>query len=146
MTVADSHCFQAMMSTQQTRTLLDYAPRVPTRDKEPSQKISPLYDALSKLSTLPPTVDNLLDALDTIQARTSSLQGEESDHDLDLVGAILTKVSLGVYGQTVDQLLRQALDAENEAEWWGHVERSKWRSAYFLLQSTFRSALCKSPS
>ena len=49
--------------------------------------------------------------------------------------AIAAKLSVGIYTQLLDVYLGEASEAEDELEWWTNVERSRWRAAYFLLQS-----------
>ena len=123
------------MSTQRTLSLHAYAPPVPVKGKNPSETQTHLYAVLGQLDSPFSTIDDLLKALDTLQTQGGSFQREDNDSHDDLVSAVLVKVAMGVYGHTVDELLREALEAENEAEWWGRVERSKLSTAYFLLQS-----------
>lgn len=52
-----------------------------------------------------------------------------------LKNAILARVLIALYVQTLETFLNEASDAETELEWWSDIERSEWRSAYYLLQS-----------
>lgn len=72
-----------------------------------------------------------------------SANGEEEA----LHNAILAKVLVGLYVQTLETFLTEASDAETELEWWSDIERSQWRSAYYLLQSefTFRTDASNAP-
>ena len=78
-----------------------------------------------------------LQSLRTLGGNTldqSSLSGREYDQLLTCVAAQLV---VGIYTQALDIYLRQASEAEIELEWWGDIERSRPRAAYYLLQSTF---------
>ena len=61
-----------------------------------------------------------------------------STADIDgnaLKNAILAEVLISLYVQTLEMFWSEASDAETELEWWSDIERSEWRSAYYLLQS-----------
>ena len=50
---------------------------------------------------------------------------------------ILVKLLIGLYVQTLELYLDEASDVETQLEWWADIERSRLRSAYYLLQSEF---------
>ena len=60
-----------------------------------------------------------------------SSDGEEEA----LWAAIAAKLAVGIYTQFLEVYLDEANEAETELEWWGDIERSRWRTTYFLLQS-----------
>ena len=79
------------------------------------------------------------DVLRIVHAETLSA-GEQGKSALDaetvaLRRAILGKVVLGVYVQTLNTFLDEASSADTELEWWGDVARSRWNVALYLLQS-----------
>ena len=83
------------------------------------------------------TARKTFDSLRTLGGDTlehPSLPGLEHDQLLTCVAAQLVT---GVYTQLLDVYLDQASEAETELEWWGDIERSRLRTAYYLLQSTF---------
>jgi nuclear control of ATPase protein 2 len=49
--------------------------------------------------------------------------------------AVTTRLIIVLYSVALDTLLEQASESEKEAEWWAHIERSKVRTTYYLIQS-----------
>ncbi|KAI0345995.1 NCA2-domain-containing protein [Trametopsis cervina] len=52
-----------------------------------------------------------------------------------LEAAIIAKVVTGIYLQTLEETLDEARRADSEVEWWTEIERSRLKSAYYLLQT-----------
>ena len=50
--------------------------------------------------------------------------------------AILSRLLVGFYAETLDVCLQDAIEADTESQWWGDVERSWRRLASYTLQST----------
>lgn len=132
------------MATQQSRMLLHYSPSLPDEaiGQPHSERKSRLYAALSKLNaTSHPSIQTLLETLDEVspESPTFSAQGsatlETPKEQALLHDALLAKLTMGAYAYTNGRLLDEALEAENESEWWGTIERNRWRTAYYLLQS-----------
>ncbi|GJE91742.1 NCA2 domain-containing protein [Phanerochaete sordida] len=61
----------------------------------------------------------------------TSVDGE----DEALQTAVLVKLLIGLYVQTLEVYLDEASDAETQLEWWADIERSRIRSAYYLVQT-----------
>lgn len=59
--------------------------------------------------------------------------------------AVMTKLIVSLYSDSLDTYLTQSLQIEEEAEWWASIERSASNVAWYLLQSgsTFNSSDCK---
>lgn len=51
--------------------------------------------------------------------------------------AVMTKLVIALYSESLDLYLTQSVEVENEAEWWADVERSRQNVAWYLLQSEF---------
>ena len=114
------------MATEQSRTLLQYSPLLSLPGPSPDHPNADVYATVSRFNAeAPPHTDMLLDLLNRIDL---------GPHD-ELLHIILTKIAVCTYSVTADRLLRQAIEAENEAEWWGRIERNTWSTSYFLLQS-----------
>ena len=62
---------------------------------------------------------------------------EKDDEEVALEDAIVRKLTIAIYADTLNTYLAQAIEVEAEAECWARVERSKLAVAFFLLQSTF---------
>lgn len=85
--------------------------------------------ALLLTKTLPAVEDVLL-------LLSDSAKSIESDQEHDaLVYAITARLAINAYADALDTLLREASEAETEAEWWANVERSRANVACYLLQS-----------
>jgi hypothetical protein len=114
------------MATEQSRTFLQYSPLLSLPGSSPNHPNADIFTTVSRFNAeAPPHTDMLLDLLNRIDL---------GPHD-ELLQTILTKIAVCTYSVTTDRLLRQAIEAENEAEWWGRIERSTWSTSYFLLQS-----------
>lgn len=102
--------------------------RLPTLPQSEPPKNEALR-ALLLTKTLPPVEDVLL-------LLSDSAKSIESDQEHDaLVYAITARLAINVYADALDTLLREASEAETEAEWWANVERSRANVAWYLLQS-----------
>jgi hypothetical protein len=118
------------MATQQSRTFLQYAPLSLAGLSLDHPNVD-IYSTLSHFNAeTPPQTRLLLDLL----KRLELVPYDELTH------TILVKIAVCAYSVTIDRLLAQALEAEQEAEWWGRVERSTWSTSYFLLQSRFSNS------
>ncbi|KAJ3557126.1 hypothetical protein NM688_g1633 [Phlebia brevispora] len=61
---------------------------------------------------------------------------ESSDSEEEaLWTAIAAKLTVGIYTQLLEVYLNEASEAEAELEWWSDIQRSRWRTSYFLLQT-----------
>lgn len=56
--------------------------------------------------------------------------------------AIMTKLVVALYSESLDLYLAQSVETEREAEWWAEVERSRRNVAWYFLQSKSPCALC----
>ncbi|KAF9498958.1 NCA2-domain-containing protein [Pleurotus eryngii] len=102
--------------------------RLPTLPQSELPKNEALR-ALLLTKTLPPVEDVLLLLSDSAK----SIQSDQ-EHDA-LVYAITARLAINVYADALDTLLREASEAETEAEWWANVERSRANVAWYLLQT-----------
>ncbi|KAF9013543.1 ATP synthase regulation protein NCA2-domain-containing protein [Cyathus striatus] len=86
------------------------------------------------LSLVSETLNTLLE-LDTKTKAfsTTSLHPEEEV----LKHAIISKLVVSIYAESLDLYLNQAIQVEADAEWWADVERSRLNVAWYLLQSMF---------
>ena len=66
----------------------------------------------------------------------SDTSPRQQDHECDeIVSAVLLKSGLTILSITMDNILNQTLQAEQEIDWWRSVESSTWNVTYYLLQS-----------
>ena len=77
-----------------------------------------------------------------------SLQNHELNHtnfnvettdeeEATLRHAVLGRISVGLYADAMNILLKEASDADVEANWWAEVERSRLNAGYYFIQSAF---------
>ena len=64
----------------------------------------------------------------------SAIVDVDSEEDA-LKQAIVRRLVVGLYSESLDICISQAIDAETEAEWWADVLRSRRHVAWYLLQS-----------
>ncbi|KAF8342777.1 ATP synthase regulation protein NCA2-domain-containing protein [Cantharellus anzutake] len=130
------------MPTQQTRTLLSYAPKIPAFDgRAVSEHEAKLYGVWMKLNGSSadnvPTVDVLLDALEILERSPPSVvtSSQPYDESSELRDAILTKLVFGVYTHFSETLLNESIEAEAEAYWWTNIERNSWGCWCYFVQT-----------
>ncbi|KAG8814435.1 hypothetical protein FRC18_001963 [Serendipita sp. 400] len=95
------------------------------RDEQNSAQRA-LRKTLAGLNT-PPTDQQLFQGLDALDDNASDGRDTVS---------ISGRVTAALYGRAMDELLRQSLEADDEIHYWLEVERSRYRTMRFLLQST----------
>ena len=96
----------------------------------------------------PPTISQIYDATTYLERNSTSASDVD---EIVLKKLILDKLVVGVYAETLDTYLLEAIAVETEAEWWADIEHSNRLSvAYYLLQSesilTFQAFLLMMPS
>jgi nuclear control of ATPase protein 2 len=94
------------------------------------------------LSLTPPlskeTITNAVQFLQLHEQNFDTQNPQTLDNEeKSLYEAVVGKLVAGIYAQTLDVFLSEASEAENRAEWWAEIERSRVRAVYFLLQSKF---------
>ena len=76
-----------------------------------------------------------LKSLERIEDDDTTLSVATADSEEDaLKRAIVGKIVVGLYAETLDTYLAEASEVEAEAEWWADVERSRSNVVYYLLQ------------
>lgn len=82
-----------------------------------------------------------VDTYQVFQEKYASVQVNSEEEEF-LQAAILAKLVVGLYVQTLELCLDEATDVETELNWWADVERSRRSSAYYLLQSELLLCVC----
>lgn len=59
----------------------------------------------------------------------------ENPEEQAYVEAIQCRILIGLYGNAMQTLLEEAMEADDAARWWWRVEKSKMNSAWFMVQS-----------
>lgn len=104
-----------------------YQTRQPCLD---SQK--ELQSTLAGLHT-PPNDEQLVHGLEVLNEASHVGERNKDPYVFDIEGRTIA----GLYARSLDALLKQALEADNEAMFWWDVERSRYNTAYYLVQSTY---------
>ena len=60
---------------------------------------------------------------------------DQEEEETLLKKKVLDRLAVGIYAETMDILLSEAIQIEIEAEWWANVESSRWNVAFYFLQS-----------
>ncbi|KAF8311858.1 NCA2-domain-containing protein [Clavulina sp. PMI_390] len=129
------------MATEQSRQLLKYSPKRHARSGRKRVLKAHHDELLSNLnapSTSHGSILNTLEKLDANSKDTSPPTATaDATEDADEVsGAVLLKSAVSALSLTMDSLLQEALEAEEELEWWRSIESSRWNTAYYLLQTS----------
>jgi len=127
---------------QRIRELLQVAgavePAVQVQENcPPSARQTRLHALLAGLNTPPSAarIRSTLDALDQEQSVT------EDAEERVYVEAIQCRILIGLYGNAMQMLLEEAIEADDAARWWWRVEKSKGNSAWLMVQSVFYLSL-----
>ena len=76
-----------------------------------------------------------LKSLERIEDDDTTLSVTAADGEEEaLKRAIVGKIVVGLYAETLDMYLAEASEVEAEAEWWADVERSRSSLVYYLIQ------------
>lgn len=145
--------------SEQAKLLLKYSPPITTSSqqsgaKPPRRRQGSLLRGVVKtgrgssknshaeqLDSLRETLRDLEGAISKTsltQGYTISSTSGNAESDDDVVSATIAKSAVAALGLTIDRLLQEALDVENHLDWWRTIESSRWRTAYYLLQSEAR--------
>lgn len=94
----------------------------------------------SLLSSLKPPLDKsiLRSALRSLEGYSDqfTVQSGQTPDVYIIRRAILSRLLVGFYAETLDVCLKDAIEADTEAQWWGDIERSWRRLSWYSLQST----------
>ncbi|EKM79254.1 hypothetical protein AGABI1DRAFT_120679 [Agaricus bisporus var. burnettii JB137-S8] len=129
-----------------TRNLTASSPSLPfaTLDVAQDPRQSTLkHDLHALLASFPQS--QLLDSQQAKNAISVLLEYERKGKDSltaadaeeeALKEVLIGRIVVSLYAEAMDIYLTQAAEAEAEAEWWRDIERSKWKLAWYLLQTT----------
>ncbi|KAA1469896.1 NCA2-domain-containing protein [Dentipellis sp. KUC8613] len=99
-----------------------------------SEQLRSLY-----LSLRPPLshsrVEDAIQLLEQYETQQAQVGVYAADEEKTLKNAIAGRLIAGLYAEALDVFLKEASEAEIEADWWADIERSPWKVTYFLLQS-----------
>lgn len=126
----------SFLSAMTSKVLLRSLPDTPIPSVRLSLKPQTKQLALV-LSGLPtnPSRDEIRQTVTFLEDQTRFQSFTDDADAQEIYQAIVTKVVIAVYADALEGLLSQASIVEAEAEWWAEIERSRSRSALFLLQS-----------
>jgi len=100
-------------------------------NRQPSARQTRLHGLLSALNT-PPSAARIRSTLDALYEEQSVTEDPEERAYVD---AIQCRILVGLYGNAMQRLLEEAIEADDAARWWWRVEKSKTNSAWFMVQS-----------
>lgn len=91
-------------------------------------------------------VNDTIGALIQIERSTGAdaqtlIEGTDAVEEESLKQAVINRLVVGMYAESLDTFILQATQAEAEAEWWAYIERSRRKVAWYLLQSEFSCLL-----
>ena len=109
-------------------------PAVQSQEKpQPSARETRLHGLLAGLNA-PPSVARIRSTLEALHEEQSVAEGPVEQAYVD---AIQCRILIGLYGNAMQMLLEEAIEADDAARWWWRVEKSKVNSAWFMVQSEF---------
>ena len=132
------------------QSLLKTAQSISTPENEAVDSFENRAEQSPHAQTLYPLLLRLKSPLDKETLRTTLLALYErqyeiaSREDLLIRVALERKIVVGLYAEALDQFLKEAREADSEAEWWDSVARSSRSVAWYLLASGFLHVLVRS--
>lgn len=108
---------------------------------QPKETLRSLFVQLNQ----PVPVSNASGHLGTLQEYRDG-QGALAANDEEeaaLQRAVLGKLAIDLYGQTLDVVLQDARRVEEELEWWADLERSTSGVALYFVQSESHTMRCR---
>jgi nuclear-control-of-ATPase protein 2 len=105
----------------------------PQENRQPSARQVRFHGLLAGLNTLP-SVARIRYTLNALQEEEGFTEDLEERADVE---AIQYRILIGLYGNVMQMLLEEAIEADDAARWWWRVEKSKTNTAWFMVQSEF---------
>lgn len=108
--------------------------------RPPEEELQTLYSLLTDLKS-PLDYGSLEGTLQTLteherKTRHSNLTSSAySDEATNVKNIITARIIIGLYAQALDKTLKEACEADSEAEWWGDIERSDRTVVWYLIAS-----------
>jgi len=112
--------------------VLSTTPPSAAHQESDSQRARNLKSTLAGLHT-PPNDQQLAESLNLLNEALGKSLADPPD---PYAVGISERVIAGLYARTMEEMLQQALEADREARFWWDVERSKYNTTWFLMQST----------
>lgn len=109
------------------------SPGTPGLPSQSRQALRTYFLALNPPTSLKSSQESV-SRLQNLQKSGAFVQSSDGEEEA-LLAAIAAKLAVGIYTQFLEVYLDEASEVEAELEWWSDIERSRWRTAYFLLQS-----------
>lgn len=81
-------------------------------------------------------VIHALEEYDSFVSRSRTQEVQTTEEEDDVRRAVMGRLVVGLYAEAMDTLLKEASEVENEAQWWGDVERSTFNIWHYFVQST----------
>lgn len=106
-------------------------------NRRPSARQTRFHRLLTGLNT-PPSVARIHFTLDALHQEQNMTENPEEQAYVD---AIQGRILIGLYGNAMQTLLEEAIEADDAARWWWRVEKSRTNSAWFMVQSELRLSL-----
>ena len=115
------------------------SPELPKPSKR-EEKLHSLLLEFNPASKTLPSVEKLKECISALQDSTQSLVVQASaplatEGEEVLKTALLNRVVVSLYGSVMDTFLAEAREADDEAEWWATIERSKTELVFYMIQS-----------
>ena len=109
-----------------------------TASAEPSPQKKRWRSLLLSLDKPTASYNEIVEAIDALEdAQSISVASVQADaEDVALQRAVVTRVVVSLYRETLEHYLTSSSKAEDESEWWKNVERSTGNVSWYFLQST----------
>ena len=102
-------------------------------NRQPTARQTRLHTLIAELNT-PPSAAKIRSTLDALYG-DGSVNVTEDPEEGAYVEAIQCRILIGLYGNAMQILLDEAMEADDAAWWWWRVEKSRRNSAWFMVQS-----------
>ena len=102
-------------------------------NRQPTARQTRLHALIAGLNT-PPSAARIRSTLDALYEEKSMNVTDDPEEEA-YVKAIQCRILIGLYGNAMQILLDEAMEADDAAWWWWRVEKSRRNSAWFMVQS-----------
>ena len=107
-----------------------------------SDELNKLYGLLAELKSPLDfaSLDKTLQVLTEYEqknAHTTLVTSEGSGEATSVKNVLTARILIGLYAQALDITLKEACEADAEAEWWADIERSTSTVVWYLFASEF---------
>lgn len=113
----------------------DEIPVSTSRSQELESLLIPLSQPVLPANFLAESASRVLDSREKSREESSGSDAQLQEEE-DLEWDVTARLLVNTYGRALEDLSKQAREAEDESQWWESIERSRRAAVWYLIQST----------